>query len=571
MKINNLKNFLPILFVLTFIPLIPIKSNENSVNFLISEKQNIDEGQIETVETIGFGITIEAAIKDATVNALKIVSGTFIDEETSYNNKYSLQDGLTNEKETFKEKIRSNSQGSIKSYEVLRTKKVGSEYKVKVKFDIKREEFKPYVKKSGSGSKKIKKGLFATISSENKESDSKIGFFKKVVRPINEADAIDINVGEPITLKSFISPSRKDQETVNVQGFGETVDNAVKNAAFNALTKVVGSFMDAESYFKYEEEITNAIVKQSESFRYDVQDYSKGSITLFQIINKTKEDGIYKITANVTVGLDNFQTYLDDLLAFGSNVGSYSDSLCMRTFGYDDVCNKDFSFFTKDKLVPDKTILIPFKISLKNGYLEDSEKKLSKISSEKITIDPSPFSYYNFSDFDPTQDHIISIIDLNGRKPSIRKYVLNEAKATLYKFKGGSNNKKSNDETLLYGISCRTKDPSDVKTKTLEIRFLDGDGNTIQRINPSCLSSSSKGNFKIFESPMKDLHNNPISEKPWMSLYTRTDECLANTNSNDFELCETQIISKRNFWLALNVDDFEMFNELSEIQINYID
>ena len=113
--------------------------------------------------------------------------------------------------------------------------------------------------------------------------------------------------------------------------------------------------------------------------------------------------------------------------------------------------------------------------------------------------------------------------------------------------------------------------PSDVKNKTLEIRFLDGDGNTIQRINPSCLISSSKGNFKIFESPIKDLHNNPISETPWMSLYTRADECLANTNSNDFELCETQIISKRNFWLALNVDDFEIFNELSEIQINFID
>ncbi len=571
MKTNNFKNIISFLFIIFFFTLFPIKAIEKNNNFLISEKPKNNESEIETVETIGFGINIEAAVKDASINALKLVSGTFIDEETSYKNKYSLNGGLTNETETFKEKIRSSSQGSIKSYEVISTKKVGSEYKVKVKFDIKIEEFKPYVKKSGSGSKKIKKGLFATLSSENKESDSKIGFFKKIVRPINEADVIDINFGELITLKSFISPSRKDQETVTVNGFGETVDNAVKNAAFNALTQVVGSFMDAESYFTYKEEITNAIVKQSESFRYDVQEYSKGSITLFQIINESKEDEIYKIKVNVTVGLDNFQTYLNDILAFGSNVGSYSDSLCMRTFGYDDVCNKDFSFFTKDKLVPDKTILIPFEITLKPRYLEDTEKKLSKISSEKITIDPSPFSYYNFSDFDPTQDHIISIIDLNGRNPIIRKYVLNEAKATLYKVKGGSKNKKSNDEVLLYGISCRTKDLSDVKNKTLEIRFLDEDENTILRINPSCLSSSSKGNFKIFESPPKNLHNNPISAIPWMSLYTRTDECLANTNSKDFELCETQIISKRNFWLAFNVDNFEIFNELSEIKITYID
>tara|TARA_B100001029_G_C14873265_1_gene345785 strand:+ start:4 stop:738 length:735 start_codon:yes stop_codon:yes gene_type:complete len=243
----------------------------------------------------------------------------------------------------------------------------------------------------------------------------------------------------------------------------------------------------------------------------------------------------------------------------------------MRTFGYDDVCNKDFSFFTEKKLVPDKTILIPFEISLREGYLENTERILSKISSEKITIDPSPFSYYNFSDFDPTQDHIISIVDLNGRNPNIRKYILNEAKATLYKLKGGSNKKKSNDEVLLYGISCRNKSITNIKKKTLEIRFLDEYGNNIQKINPSCLNSYSKGSFNIFESPAQNLHNNPISESPWMSLYTRSDECLASTNSKDFELCETQIITKRYFWLAFQVEDFEMFSELAEIDITYVD
>ena len=571
MKINNFKIFFGFIVFLLFIPSISIKGSEIKNNFLISENQKDDEGNIETVVSTGSGVTIQAAIQDASVNALKIVSGTFIDEKTSYENRYSSKNDLTNETEIFKEKIRSNSQGSIESYEVLSTKKEGSNYKVKVTFDIRREEFKTYVKEEGTGSKKIKKGLFATIASENKESDSKIGFLKKIVTPLNDAEVIDISVGEPISVKSFISPSKKGEETVKAKGFGETIDNAVKNAAFNALTQVVGSFMDAESYFKYQEEITNAIVKQSESFSYDVQEYSKGSITLFEIIENSKSDGIYKITANVTVGLENFKTYLNELLAFGSNVGSYSDSLCMRTFGYDDVCNKDFSFFTEKKLFPDKTILIPFEISLRDGYLENTEKILGKVSSEKITIDPSPFSYYNFSDFDPSQDHIISIIDLSGKKPNIRKYLLNEAKATLHKLKGGSSKKKSKDEVLLYGISCRTKGLSEVNNKTLEIRFLDGYGNTIQKINPSCISSSSKGTYNIFESPTKNLHNNQITETPWMSLYTRTDECLDNTNSRDFELCETQIITKRYYWLAFQVENFEMFNELSKIEITYVD
>ena len=571
MKINTLKNIISFVVFVFFIPSIPIKGTENKSTFLISETQKINEAKIETVETIGLGKNIETAIEDAAVKALKLIAGTFIDEETSYKNKYDFKNNLTNETEIFEEKIRSNAQGSIRSYEVLSTKKEASNYKVKVRFDISFEDkdFKPSIKKTKSGSKKIKKGLFATIISENKESDSKIGFYKKIVTPLNEADVIDINIGEPITLKSFISPSRKDEETVTVVGFGETVDNAVKNAAFNALTQVVGSFMDAESYFRYKEKITNKIVQQSESFRYDVQEYSKGSITLFEIINKHKEDGIYKITANVTVGLDNFKKYLNEILVFGSNVESYSDSLCMSTFGYDDICNKDFSFFTEKKLIPDRTILLPFEISLRDRYLENTEKILGKISSEKITLDPSPFSSYNFLDFDSKQDHIITIVDLNDMKPKIKKYILKGAKATLYKNKGGSNNKKSKEELLLYGISCKKKNSIPIRNKTLKISFLDGYGNTIKEINPSCLSSTEKGSYTIFESQPKNLDNIQTSEEPWMSLYTRTNECLAKTNSKRFELCETQIITRRSFWLALQIEDFKIFNELAEIEITY--
>ena len=570
MNINNFKNTFILTVILLFIPLIStVKGNEKSSKNFFSNNHKNNEEKIETVEITGLGETLEAAIQDASVNALKKVTGSFIDEKTSYKSKF--KDDLTNEIEIFSEKVRSNSQGSIKSYEVLSAKKEVSNYKVKVRFDIRLDEFKTYVKEKGSGSKKIKKGLFATIVSENKESDSKVGFFKKIVYPLSDAEVIDINVGDPLTVKSFILPFKKDEQTVTAVGFGETFDNAVKNASFNALTQVAGTLVDAESYFKYQEEIRNAIVKQSESFSYDVQEYSKGSITFFEIIGKSKAEGIYKITSKVTVGLDNFQTYLNDILAFGSNIGSYSNSLCMNTFGYDDVCNKDFSFFTKKKLVPDKTILIPFEISLRDGYLENTEKILKKISSESIMIDPSPFSYYNFSDFDPTKDHIISIVDLSGGKPNIRKYVLKEAKSTLTKLRGNSNKQKSKDEILLYGISCRTKNLTAIKSKNLEIRFLDDYGNTIQKINPSCLSSSSKGVFYIFESPIKNLYNNTISETPWMSLYTRTDECLANTNSNKFGLCETQIITKRYFWLAFQLETFEMFDKLSEIEITYID
>ena len=169
--------------------------------------------------------------------------------------------------------------------------------------------------------------------------------------------------------------------------------------------------MDAETYLRNKIEIQNAIVKRSKNISVDVKDYSKGSITYFEITDQSSSDGVYKVEAIVTVGLDDFNTYLNDLFAFGSNVSSYSDSLCMKTFGYDGVCNKDFSFFRETNLVPDNTILLPFQISLKDGFLENSNTILSKIKSEKIAFSPSPFSSYDFADFDPTEDHILTILE----------------------------------------------------------------------------------------------------------------------------------------------------------------
>ena len=547
----------------------PLNKNDQTI---ISEIKLSSNENVESVFVIGSGLSIEEAIQNASVNALKQVSGELIDTETSFKSESNYKnDRLIDEKETFKEKLRDYSQGSIKSYEILDTYKEGAFYKVEAKFYVVKKEFDAYVKKNSSGSKKIQKGLFAKIITDKKESSSKIDFFKKIVSPIHNGEVTNVNVGELISVKDFISPSRKNQETVVVNGFGDTLKAASKNAAFNALTQVSGSFIDAETYYKYREEIKNSIVKQSESFKYDVAEYSKGAITFFEILEANQNKGIYKIRAEVTVGFDNFKSYLDDLFAFGSNISSYSDSLCMQTFGYDYVCNKDFSFFRDQSLNPENTILIPFELSLDNRFLKNTEKILQETSAEEVAFKPSPFSFYNFSDFDPSLDHIITIVDLKNNTPNVKKYLIKDVKATLKNQKNTSNSQKSDDEILLYGISCNTRDITNVKRSQLEIRFLDARGDVIYKINPNCNKPSRKGEFKIFESPTKNMHNVQLSETPWMSLYTRTDECLKSPTKADFELCENQIISKRNFWLAFQPKNFEIFNDLAEIEIVYLE
>ena len=576
---KGLKNFYKKFFYIFFICFVPLDFKLLSQplfslsgdDLLLADKNILKTDKVRTIEMKGIGSEIKDAIQDAAVKALQEVAGSFIDSETLYKNKTNIKDGIASEVEIYSEKIRDYSQGSIKSYKVLSTKRIKDQFEVKVSFEIRLGEFESYIKKLGYGSKKIKKGLFAKLATEKKESDSKVGFLKKVVNPINLAEVYEIDIGDPITLKEFISPSKRGEQTIRASGFGSSFTEASQNAASQALTEVVGSLVDAETYFKYKEEINNAIIKETESFSYDVQEYSRGSITVFELINKYKEDGIYKVDANITVGLDDFSTYLSELFAFGSNVDSYSDSICMNNVGYDLVCNKDFRFFSKNNLSIDSTFLIPFEISLKNSFLRNSEKILEKISNEIVTINPSPFSSYNFSDYDPTRDHILSLIDLRGNKPLIKKYNLKEVKSKLRNLKGNSLSSRSNDEITLYSLVCEKDYENRSISKLIEIQFLNDYGEPVKTINPTCSESISKGDFMIFELEPKDLFNYQITTKPLFSLYTRTNECNKKVNSKEFELCETQIVTKRSFWLAFQLLDLDLLNQISEIAIKFVE
>ncbi|GIS28673.1 MAG: hypothetical protein CM15mP129_08700 [Chloroflexota bacterium] len=148
-------------------------------------------------------LTIDKAIQKAAVNALKKVAGTFIDSKTLIKNEIKIQNDLVDKTKSMNKKVRNYSQGSIQNYEVLDFEKVGSFYEVNARFEVRLAEFKTYIKELGYGSKKVKKGLFAKVMSENKESESKIGFFKKVVLPIRDAEVLDISIGEPVVCKIF--------------------------------------------------------------------------------------------------------------------------------------------------------------------------------------------------------------------------------------------------------------------------------------------------------------------------------------------------------------------------------
>lgn len=109
---------------------------------------------------------------------------------------------------------------------------------------------------------------------------------------------------------------RSDQlktQTVVVEGIGIDIQSAAQNAARNALTNVVGSFIDAQSLLNKRSEIEDGIRMQTKSITSSIKEYSQGSIQFFEIIDTKLEGSLYRVTAKVSVRIEDFRAYIQQL------------------------------------------------------------------------------------------------------------------------------------------------------------------------------------------------------------------------------------------------------------------
>ncbi len=114
----------------------------------------------------------------------------------------------------------------------------------------------------------------------------------------------------------------KTIETVISNGMGTSVQLAAQNAAENALTQVVGSFIDVETQLEKRTEIRDGVVARTKTISKDIKDYSQGSIKYFEVLEATETSGIFKVTARVDVRIDDFKAYIKELAAGEQKVGA---------------------------------------------------------------------------------------------------------------------------------------------------------------------------------------------------------------------------------------------------------
>lgn len=109
---------------------------------------------------------------------------------------------------------------------------------------------------------------------------------------------------------------RSDQpkiQTVVVEGVGTDVQGAAQNAALNALTNVVGSFIDATSMIEKRTQIAEGIRTQTKDIKSNIKEYSQGNIQSFEILDTKNESGLLRVTAKVSIRIEDFRAYIKKL------------------------------------------------------------------------------------------------------------------------------------------------------------------------------------------------------------------------------------------------------------------
>ena len=115
-----------------------------------------------------------------------------------------------------------------------------------------------------------------------------------------------IAVGMVVTLTA----QAQETATVIAEGLGKDIESAVQMAAEAALTQVVGSFIDSSKLIEKRKEIRDGIKTRTKTITSKLSEYSQGSIQRLDVLEVEDDDGLTRVTAKVTVRIEDFKHYI---------------------------------------------------------------------------------------------------------------------------------------------------------------------------------------------------------------------------------------------------------------------
>ena len=150
------------------------------------------------------GTTLEDASKNAAVNALTNVVGTFIDSQTLISKKTKISGEILKTAQSLSKDIKSYSQGSISYFELLEAEEINGIYRVTARVDVRVEDFKNYIKKYALGEQSIDVGLFANMATDKDQLEEKYNLLvDNIIEPMATGQVYDIELSPPISFNDW--------------------------------------------------------------------------------------------------------------------------------------------------------------------------------------------------------------------------------------------------------------------------------------------------------------------------------------------------------------------------------
>lgn len=418
---------------------------------------------------------------------------------------------------------------------------------------------------------------------------------------------------------SHSSVFAKTIETVVSNGMGTSVQLAAQNAAENALTQVVGSFIDVETQLKKRTEIRDGVVAKTKTISKDIKDYSQGSIKYFEILEVVETSGIFRVTARVDVRIDDFKAYIKELAAGEQKVGAglfgvmkaekddeinQASLLVNKIFlpvvrgevhdvsvgnimpanrFFEDICSTS-NFRAKrgdcngvKQQIRDlsMTVAVPFSISLKKEFVDNALNVLENIGDTKqvfvgtdglITGEKG----INFLDTSNSQGRAYQITDLPNK---ILNYLCNNVTGRMCKTKIQENfrldvkNKYRDIFTKdpdIYEIwRAGSQNSVDLETMTycsvhndFWFSVFDADGNPLMR--------------EVFETCVNEKYEDP-NRQPWLSLMYNENyyPVLSLYAAKSYQQSDPILISKRAYVLLITLDE-NLLGKAASMKFEYM-
>jgi hypothetical protein len=114
-------------------------------------------------------------------------------------------------------------------------------------------------------------------------------------------------------LQAQTHPAAGGDREVTAEGVGADVPSAVRNAAFNALAAVVGSFVDARRAVERQTQIEDGLRRESQRISVDIREYSQGSIRRLEVLDARLDGPLTRVRIRASIKDETFKAYVHQL------------------------------------------------------------------------------------------------------------------------------------------------------------------------------------------------------------------------------------------------------------------